>query len=135
MRIWLWISGVAGALGVAGGALAAHPGEGILTPPARGRLETASGYALAHAPALLGVAWLHATRPGWPVFLAGGAFTAGLVLFCGVLAAAALLGATGLMPIVPVGGGAFILGWLAIAAAGLGRTPTIGKGHGAHDGR
>jgi uncharacterized membrane protein YgdD (TMEM256/DUF423 family) len=79
--------------------------------------HTAVQYHFWHALALLGVglAWPHAGGP-W-LRAAGWLFVAGLVLFCGSLYALAL-GAprqTGLA--TPIGGGALIFGWLALAGA------------------
>ena len=120
-RLWLGLGGIAGALGVAGSALAVH--GALVNPPL---LETASRMLLIHAPALVAVAWL-ADRIGgiWPA-LAGAAFLTGMALFCGTLGARAF-GVTVEPPaLAPAGGLAFIGAWLLLS---LGALAAGGSGH------
>ena len=115
MKPWLIIAGLAGALAVALGAMAAHVAEA----EAAHRLETAVRYLMWHALALLGVTWLATTGARRWANLAGGLYLSGMVLFCGTLAFSALSGHQALTLLAPAGGLAFIAGWLALALAGL----------------
>ena len=114
-RGWLIAAGISGAAAVALGALAAHGGP---EAPDRAQfLATAQRFHLWHSLALALVAalgWNGGPRAlGW----AGWAFLAGLVLFSGGLYLRAFSGID-LGPLVPVGGTAFILGWLLLSLAG-----------------
>ncbi len=122
MHAWLVCAGIYGVLGVGFGAFAAHGLEGMVNPERLGWIETGALYQIFHALALVSLSLSGASgrpRAGVAVRVAGGAFALGGVLFPGGLYLAALFGWTWLMPVVPVGGGAFLVGWLALAAAGL----------------
>lgn len=114
MRIWLFLAGLNGAVGVAMAALAAHAFVGDAT--AAGLIEKASRLQLMHALALFGVALLRRHRPSRAVTVAGALFTLGIVLFCGSVYALAYKAAAS-APLAPVGGLAFILGWLVLAVS------------------
>ena len=75
-------------------------------------------YLMYHALALVGVAWATARWPGMrlPV-IAGWLMIAGIVLFSGSLMLLALSGTGWLGAVAPLGGVAFILGWLCLALA------------------
>jgi uncharacterized membrane protein YgdD (TMEM256/DUF423 family) len=124
-RAWLICAGVYGFFSVALGAFAAHGLESSLDATRLGWIETGARYQALHALALVGVALLQiraGARVVRPVAVAGAGFALGGVLFPGGLYLAALLDWTGLIPIVPVGGGAFLVGWLALVWAGLARS-------------
>jgi uncharacterized membrane protein YgdD (TMEM256/DUF423 family) len=70
-----------------------------------------------HALALLVTAVAVARFDGWVARAAGWSFLAGIVLFSGSLYALALSGQRALGAITPLGGAAFIAGWLALAWA------------------
>ncbi len=101
-------------------ALAAHPHRAQLA-------RIAAQYGLIHAAALLGVLFIIASAPPrWPrtvARIAAWCFVAAEVFFCGGLYTAAA-GSHALLPLVPVGGTLFIIGWLALFASafGSGRT-------------
>ena len=120
MRGWLTIGAVNGFLGVAAGAFGAHAlGTRHLSGAMPTLFERAGTYHLVHALALIGAA-LTGTVPGVNPRWAQAAcvlFLLGIVLFCGSLY---LLGATGsraLVLVTPIGGMAFLLGWVVWAAA------------------
>jgi uncharacterized membrane protein YgdD (TMEM256/DUF423 family) len=102
------------ALAVIGGAMSSHGLKGAAHPEAGRLLQTAVLYALVHGLGLLVLGAL--ARPAAsPWLLASGALLlAGIVLFCGSLAYLALTGKS-LGPLAPLGGLAFIAGWLALA--------------------
>jgi uncharacterized membrane protein YgdD (TMEM256/DUF423 family) len=114
-RPWIVIAGLAGALSVALGAMAAHAVE----PETAARMATAARYLMWHTLALLAVAWL-VTGPAarWALW-AGRLFVAGQVFFCGALMLSTVPALAGVGIVVPVGGIAFIAGWLCLAMAGL----------------
>ncbi len=114
-RLWLALAGLSGAAGVALAAAAVH---GTLADAAL--VARAADVLLLHAPALIACAWLAYRRGGvWPN-LAGLAFLAGIVLFCGTLGARGV-GLSVPDGLAPAGGIALIVGWLAMAGAALGR--------------
>jgi uncharacterized membrane protein YgdD (TMEM256/DUF423 family) len=101
---------------VALGAFGAHALRARLAPDMSAVWQTAVQYHAWHALGLLavGVLLLHFPERGglgW----AGGLFTAGIVLFSGSLYALAFTGIRGLGAITPLGGVAFLAGWLALA--------------------
>jgi len=118
-RTCLLLAGLAGASGVLAGAITAHL-AGAAEP-----LETAVRYHIYHALALLGVAALAARGGRCAAMLSAAAwlFAAGIVLFSGGIYLHAALGDTPLRFAVPVGGLAFIAGWLALAGHALRKTP------------
>jgi len=114
----LMLAALAGALAVMTGAFGAHALKARLTPDLLAVWQTAVQYHFWHALALglIGVLTLH--RPdsralraaSWMMLL-------GLLLFSGSLYALALTGVRGLGAVTPLGGLAFIGGWLALAWA------------------
>jgi uncharacterized membrane protein YgdD (TMEM256/DUF423 family) len=77
--------------------------------------ETGARYQMYHALALLGVGLAHGRWPTTSIALAGWLFVAGTLLFSGSLYVLALTGHRWLGAITPLGGAAFIAGWLALA--------------------
>ena len=118
--------GVTGALSaclaVIAGAFGAHALKGSLTPAALATFETAARYQLFHALALLVVAGMLERLRHPAVVRAAWGFLAGTVLFSGSLYTLALTGHRWLGAVTPLGGAAFIAGWLSLAW-GLGRRP------------
>jgi len=103
----------AGASGIALGAFGAHALRARLEPAALATWNTAVLYHLIHALALLALA-LFARATGRSVMLPATLFTAGIVLFSGSLYLLALTSWRWLGPLTPLGGVAFIAGWLAL---------------------
>lgn len=123
MRMWLFLAGLNGALAVALGAVAAH----VLAGDERAAMlvERGAHYHLVHAAAMLGVAVLSLLgRRSKRLRAAAWLFLAGMVLFSGSLYAAAFAGTS--TRLAPVGGIAYISGWLMLAAASF-------RGTGAND--
>ncbi len=117
-RAALTLASLLMALAVAAGAFGAHALRGRLDATMTGAWSTAVQYHAWHALGLaaVGLLTLHAPdRPG--LAIAGWLFVAGIVLFSGSLYALALTGLGMLGAITPVGGVAFIGGWLALAWA------------------
>lgn len=119
-RVFLFLGGLFGGLGVVLGAFGAHTLKARLTPELLAIFETGVRYQIYHALALLAVALLHARRPAKGLMTASGwLFVVGTLLFSGSLYALALGGIKWLGAITPVGGTAFILGWFCLAVAAL----------------
>jgi uncharacterized membrane protein YgdD (TMEM256/DUF423 family) len=120
-HIWLRAAAFVGFLAVAGGAFGAHGLRAMVDAQALAWWETGARYALGHAAALIGVAWLADRAPGRAVGVAGGAFCVGVLVFTGSLWTMTLTGVRWLGAITPIGGVAMLVGWaaLAVAAGGL----------------
>ncbi len=103
------------ALAVAAGAFAAHGLATRLDPGALKIFQTAVHYQMIHAIALLFTGLLARDDTSGRGHIAGWLFLAGILLFCGSLYALALTGIGWLGAITPLGGVAFIAGWLWLA--------------------
>ncbi|MEG1077900.1 MAG: DUF423 domain-containing protein [Pseudomonas sp.] len=117
LRSFLLLAAFFGFTGVALGAFAAHGLKGKLTPEYLTIFHTGVTYQLVHALALLGVAVLATQLPGRLVGWAGGLFALGIVLFSGSLYLLTLSGIGKLGMITPIGGLAFLGGWLCLGLA------------------
>lgn len=120
-RTMLTIAALAGAAAVVLGAFGAHALRDALDERALATWHTAIDYQFWHALALIGVAILARENATTALRVAGIAFVAGIVVFCGSLHALALGAPRGFGAITPVGGLAFIVGWIALAAHALRR--------------
>lgn len=96
-------------------AVSAHGLKARLAPALLPVFETALRYQLYHALALFAVAWACARWRHRAIGAAGVLFIAGIVLFCGTIYLRALTG-LGLPGLTPIGGTAFLAGWLCLAA-------------------
>jgi uncharacterized membrane protein YgdD (TMEM256/DUF423 family) len=117
-RAFITLGAMSGFLAVALGAFGAHSLRDRLSADMLQVFQTGATYQMYHALALIGVgillarfsvdgsAWL--TGSGW-------LFVAGSVLFSGSLYALALSNVGWLGAVTPLGGVAFLLGWLALA--------------------
>lgn len=115
-RLALTLAALLFALAVAFGAFGAHALKARLAPDLQAMWQTAVQYHAWHAMGLLvaGLFLLHKPQSGGAA-LAAWLFVAGIVLFSGSLYALALTGARWLGAVTPLGGAAFIAGWLAFA--------------------
>jgi uncharacterized membrane protein YgdD (TMEM256/DUF423 family) len=100
------------AIAVAAGAFAAHGLRSRLDARALEVFETGARYHMYHALAMLLCGVLAMSRPGWT-------FQAGIVLFSGSLYALALTDVKVLGAITPIGGLAFLAGWIWLAVSAL----------------
>jgi uncharacterized membrane protein YgdD (TMEM256/DUF423 family) len=117
-RIFLTVAALSAFAAVAAGAFGAHALRARLSADMLQVFQTGVTYQMYHALALLAVGilmsrfsvdgsvWL--TSAGW-------LFIAGTLLFSGSLYALSLSGVSWLGAITPLGGVAFLLGWLALA--------------------
>jgi uncharacterized membrane protein YgdD (TMEM256/DUF423 family) len=114
-RLFVVLGALILATGVALGALSAHAAKSAPHPEAARLLQTAVLYQLVHGLGLLAVGVLaRLSAPSRWLPLAGGLLFAGVVAFCGSLYSLAFA-AVSLGVLAPLGGSAFIAGWLALA--------------------
>ena len=106
---------IAGTVAVALGAFGAHALRSVLDAAALSTWHTAVEYQFWHALALLATGALARHRDDRPLRVAAFAFAAGTVVFCASLYALALGAPRWIGAITPIGGVAFIVGWLALA--------------------
>ena len=114
-KSFLALGGVYAALAVAIGAFGAHGLKDRLAADALAVYQTGVQYQFWHALGLLVVGLLCQQLPGsaW-LRSAGWLLAAGVVLFSGSLYALALGAPHGFGIVTPIGGVAFILGWIAV---------------------
>ena len=119
-RMFVALGAALAALAVILGAFGAHALKTRSPPDLLEVYHTAVQYHFWHALGVLavGLAMQQLPDAGW-LRAAGWLLTAGVVLFCGSLYLLALTGARWLGAVTPLGGVAFILGWLALAVAAL----------------
>lgn len=101
--------------GVAAGALGAHLLQQQLTPHELDIWRTAANYQMYHAMAIIIVSRLLSHHPTRLFRVGTGCFIIGILLFSGSLYGLALTGAPVLGVITPLGGIAFLGGWLCLA--------------------
>ena len=123
LRLWLVTGSILGFLGVAAGSFGAHGLKSLLELNGQSaNWETAVRYCLYHALALVLVGLLtglpQAGAARSLLSVAGWAFLAGTLVFCGFLAALAVSGVKALGAIVPIGGVLLLVGWGCLATAG-----------------
>ena len=114
-RFFFIAGSISAFLGVALGAFAAHGLKTKLSPDMFNIFEVGVRYHMYHALALLAVAWASSRWPGTSVTAAGWLFLVGTVIFSGSLYFLSLTGLRWLGAITPIGGAAFLLGWLLLA--------------------
>ncbi len=120
-RTFLVLGALSAGVSVAAGAFGAHALRARLSPDLLAVFETGARYQMFHALALLAAALAWPRFAGLPLAWAGWLFAAGTVLFSGSLYALALTGVRALGAVTPIGGVAFLAGWIALAAAALRR--------------
>lgn len=132
---WLFIGALCGGLSVGTGAFAAHFLDGFFSVKYAGQqrqvggetvslaskflhdFKTGAEYQMYHSLALLGVGLMAERRTSRAIHVAGWAFTAGMILFSGSLYVLTLTGVTRWGMITPIGGLAFLVGWMALLFA------------------
>lgn len=116
-RTFLILGGISGFLGVAAGAFGSHALKQRLEPELLAIFEVGARYHIYHTLALLATAWACTRWPGPWTSAAGWCFVGGILIFSGSLYLLSLTGARGLGAITPLGGLAFMAGWLCLAGA------------------
>lgn len=113
-RIFLGSGAFLLALAVALGAYAAHAAKGAAHPEATRLLQTAILYQLVHGLGIVACGILAREAVSSWVVAAGTLHLVGIACFCGSLWWLAMT-AKSPGPVAPIGGMAFIAGWLALA--------------------
>jgi uncharacterized membrane protein YgdD (TMEM256/DUF423 family) len=118
-RVFIGLGALLAGIGVVLGAFGAHGLEGRVSPDRLDTFRTGVQYQMYHALALLVVGW--AVAQGWGPLLhwAGYCFVGGIVVFSGTLYLLVLTDTGWLGAITPLGGVAFIVGWVLLAWAAL----------------
>jgi uncharacterized membrane protein YgdD (TMEM256/DUF423 family) len=117
-RLLLLAGALVMAAGVALGAISAHAAKTAVHPEAARLLQTAVQYQLIHGLGIIAIGILARGAPSKLLAAAGGLHLLGVAAFCGSLYALAFTGVS-LGPAAPLGGMAFIAGWLTFAAHAL----------------
>jgi uncharacterized membrane protein YgdD (TMEM256/DUF423 family) len=117
-NIFFSIGAILAAVSVSLGAFAAHGAAKFMTEQQLGWMEKAARYNMYHALALFVVAWALTrwTSQTGLLNVAGWSFVAGIALFSGSLYIMAF-STLRLGYITPLGGVAFVLGWILLAIA------------------
>ncbi len=113
-RIFLLVAAALGFLGVVGGAFGAHALKRNLDAELLGVFETGIRYQMYHVFALALAGWALQKYPVADFRRAGWFFMAGVALFSGSLYIMALTGLRWLGAVTPLGGLAFLVGWLSL---------------------
>lgn len=116
-RLFFAVGCLSALVAVALGAFGAHGLRGRLVPDMLMSFEIGVRYQMYHALGLLAVGLALSRWPSSAVALAGWLFIAGTVVFSGTLYLLAVSGQRWLGAVTPVGGAAFIAGWLVLAWA------------------
>lgn len=120
-KTFLLLASLFGGLAVALGAFGAHAMAGRFSPSLLATYETAVRYQFYHALALLAVVMVLGRWPQMAAVTtwAGWLFVAGIVIFSGSLYILVFSGLRWMGAITPIGGVAFITGWLLLAWVAL----------------
>ncbi|MCM3714200.1 DUF423 domain-containing protein [Halalkalibacter oceani] len=117
-KIFLLLGSLLMALAVVIGAFGAHGLEGRLSERMMKNYQTGVQYHMIHGIGLLLVGLVAIKLASSSLLTgAGWSFVVGIVLFSGSLYAMALTGVTKLGAITPIGGLAFIIGWILLGIA------------------
>ncbi|QKS72857.1 DUF423 domain-containing protein [Paenalkalicoccus suaedae] len=121
MKLFLVLGGILGFLFVSIGAFGAHALAARLESTGyAAQFQTGVQYHMIHAIAIVGVAILMNHLPSTGLLTgAGWSFFIGIILFSGSLYALSLTGIRVLGAITPIGGLAFLVGWVLIVAAAI----------------
>ena len=114
-RLFFGVGCVSASIAVVLGAFGAHALRDRIVPDMLGVFEIGVRYQMYHALALLAVGLAVGRWPAPAITVAGWLFIAGTLVFSGSLYVLALTGARWLGAVTPLGGVAFIAGWLALA--------------------
>jgi len=117
-RIFFVTGAISALIAVAAGAFGAHGLKTRVSTEMLAIFETAARYQMYHALALFVVAWAQTRFPGNLVNVAGWLFIVGIILFSGSLYLLSLTEIRWLGAITPLGGAAFLGGWICLILAG-----------------
>jgi uncharacterized membrane protein YgdD (TMEM256/DUF423 family) len=118
-KFWLMLGAIGAALAVSTGAFGAHILEPIVTESVFITYQKAVRYQMYHSIGLILVAFLTSQTPAKVINIAGWCFLIGIVTFSGSLYLIVFTGFTWLGAITPIGGFAFVIGWICLAISGF----------------
>jgi len=127
-KLFFILGTISAFLAVAAGAFGAHGLKARLSADMLNTFEIAVRYHFYHALALFVVAWACTRWPSSATTAAGWLFVSGILIFSGSLYTLALTGLRWLGAITPLGGLAFLAGWLCLAWAAW-RNPACQSGN------
>lgn len=119
MKLFILLGVINGFLAVALGAFGAHGLEGKLSEKMLGIWEKAVNYQMFHTMALLVTGLLMAKMTGGSVTWAGWMFLIGIILFSGSLYIYSITAVKTFAMITPIGGVAFLIGWILLGTAAV----------------
>ena len=114
---WTGLGSFFAAIGVGLGAFGAHALKTRLTPEDLAIFEVGVRYQMYHAIALVALGFIASKIDTSFIKIAGWTFVLGIVIFSGSLYTLVLTGVRTWGAVTPIGGLAFIVGWLLIGAA------------------
>jgi uncharacterized membrane protein YgdD (TMEM256/DUF423 family) len=118
-RLFFILGSLTAFLAVALGAFAAHGLRTRLSADMFTIFEVGVRYHMYHALALLAVAWACSRWPASSAHYAGWLFLAGIVVFSGSLYMLSVTGMRWLGAVTPIGGVAFLVGWIILIWSAL----------------
>lgn len=119
-QLFFVLGAISGAIAVVLGAFGAHALRSSLSPDKLTTFETGVRYEMYHAVALLAVSLAMTRDSGSGLLITAGVmFVLGTMLFSGSLYLLVVTKARWIGAITPLGGIAFIAGWLALALSAL----------------
>jgi len=119
-KFFLTIAALSGFISVAAGAFGAHGLEGKVGPKELVAFKTAAEYQMYHALALVAVSLISERYPSRFLKVSGWFFVIGTILFSGSLYVLGSTGSRALVLVAPVGGAAFLIGWIFLFCATFG---------------
>lgn len=116
---------ISATIAVAAGAFGAHALRARLSAADLATFEVGVRYQMYHALAMFAVAWVISMAPeSSPARWSGWLFLAGTLIFSGSLYLLVLTDTRWLGAITPIGGVAFLAGWISLAAAAMRLAPS-----------
>jgi uncharacterized membrane protein YgdD (TMEM256/DUF423 family) len=119
MRLFFALGAGFAGLAVLLGAFGAHALREAVSPEDLAIFETGVRYQMYHALGLFAVAWAMTRWETTALQVAGWAFVIGILVFSGSLYLLVATGARWMGAITPIGGVAFIVGWILLGWAAL----------------
>ncbi len=116
-RCFMITGAAAGAVAVGLGAFGAHWLKDQVSPEMLDVYETGAQYLLVHAVALVVTGWIGTGLNRHAIRVSGIAFIIGMIFFSGSLLVLSTTGLRFMGAVAPVGGTAYIIGWISLAVA------------------
>jgi uncharacterized membrane protein YgdD (TMEM256/DUF423 family) len=114
-RLFFVLGALSAFIGVAAGAFGAHGLKSRMSAEMLSVFEVGVRYQMYHAFALIAVAWAQTKWPSSLVTIGGWLFVIGTILFSGSLYLLSVSGLVWFGAITPLGGLAFLVGWVCLA--------------------